>query len=125
MILGFKTIHPITKTPTEFVDKILRGIKIHTVRFGNRWKVGDKIHFATGVRTKDYHQFMEGYVKGTQRVEIYPIDRSIYVDKNKVKLTDSDFTFNDGFETAEDFWEWFKDPIDAQLIHWTDFKYTF
>lgn len=47
MILSFKE---------QFIPKILDGTKIHTIREDkkNRWEAGKKIHFATGVRTKNY-----------------------------------------------------------------------
>lgn len=50
MILGFKK---------QFVPKIKFGTKIHTIREDkhNRWKVGNKMHMAIGVRTKKYKQF--------------------------------------------------------------------
>jgi len=49
MILGFKT---------KFTDKILNGSKIHTIRKDskNRWKVGNTIHFANGIRTKNNNE---------------------------------------------------------------------
>ncbi len=47
MVLGFKE---------RFVGRILSGVKIHTIREDghNRWRVGRRIEFATGVRTKNY-----------------------------------------------------------------------
>jgi len=58
MILGFKT-----KTKdgryTNFVEKIEKGEKIHTIREDklNRWRAGRIIHAAVGVRTNEYRQF--------------------------------------------------------------------
>lgn len=125
MILGFKTIHAITKTPTGFVDKIMDGIKIHTVREGDRWRAGMPIQFATGVRTKAYHKFKDGFTVSVQNIRINPLDRTIWIDGHKLRTWNGDFTFNDGFETAEDFWQWFNKPVTGQIIHWTDFKYIF
>lgn len=49
--------------------------KLHTIRAGNRWKAGDLMHMAYGVRTKNYQQFNKGIpelemVKSVQEVEI-------------------------------------------------------
>ncbi len=64
MILAFKPI---------FVDKINKGIKIHTFREDSkdRWHPSREIQMATGVRTKNYNQFNEGICGGTQRIIIY------------------------------------------------------
>ena len=63
MILGFKN---------KFTPLIIKGTKIHTIREDkpNRWKEGNKIHFAIGIRTKNYCQFKEGVCKGTQKIDI-------------------------------------------------------
>jgi len=69
MILGFKTIFPWGQV-NFFEEKIKASLiikfdgiiiipKIHTIRKGNRWRAGVKIHFATGVRSKGYRQFAE------------------------------------------------------------------
>lgn len=65
----------------QFVDKILRIEKIHTIRLdkSNRWKEGCHIHMATGVRTKNYRQFNEkrrelSICKGVQNIEIIRCD---------------------------------------------------
>lgn len=52
MILSFKK---------QFSEPILKGTKIHTIREDkpNRWKPGNKIHFANGVRTQNYNCFKE------------------------------------------------------------------
>src|SRR5690554_3897274 len=49
--------------------------KIHTIRAGNRWKSGDKIHMAYGSRTKNYQQFNKGIpelerVKSTESISV-------------------------------------------------------
>jgi len=52
MILSFSEI--------EFKDKILGGIKIHTIRrdSNNRWQVGSKIDFWLGEPEKKYEKFV-------------------------------------------------------------------
>lgn len=87
MILGFKTQW--NGQPTHFVQKILAckideykkdfAPKIHTIRKGNRWKSGNSIQMATGVRTKKYFQFNGGNIgldvcKKVQSIEIFRVD---------------------------------------------------
>lgn len=87
MILGFKT--QVKGKPTHFVQKILAckideyrkafTPKIHTIRGGNRWKPGNSIQMATGVRTKKYFRFNGDGIgldecKGVQAVEIIRVD---------------------------------------------------
>lgn len=96
MILGFKT--QVNGKPTHFVQKILASKvdaykkdfvpKIHTIRQGNRWKSGNSIQMATGVRTKNYFQFNGDGIgldicKKVQSIEIFRVDdlpRSLYDD---------------------------------------------
>ena len=132
MILGFKK---------QFVDKILNGTKIHTIREdrNNRWKTGNKIHFATGIRTRNYNQFYQGTCKLVQDIEIIHttgytqifIDGNSYFDvfhhgfDNIYEYTQllKEFAINDGFDTVESFFEWFDQDFKGKLIHWTDFEY--
>jgi hypothetical protein len=114
MVLGFKK---------QFPEKIISGEKIHSIRKGNRWKAGNKIHFATGVRTKNYQQFHFGKCFTVQDIAIYfpsgnvLIDGELFFDKETLAK-------NDGFESFDKMLDWFgKDGIEGQIIHWTDFKY--
>lgn len=122
MILGFKTIHPVTKEPTGFVNKILQGKKIHSIREGNRWSEDWFIHFATGVRTKNYKQFHTATVKSVQDIVInngHVIVEGIELNQHTIGL----LAANDGFDSVEDFWNWFTEPVTGQIIHWTGYKY--
>ena len=117
MILGFNP---------RFPEKIKKGIKVHTIREDkhNRWKAGMKIHFATGVRTKNYNQFMEGVCTGIQQIIIKPkqafilIDNHI-LDEEEIKI----LAKNDGFDNTEGFWKWFNKDFSGKIIHWTDCRY--
>lgn len=131
MVLGFKE---------QFVGQILNGTKIHTIRFDNknRWKVGNKIHFATGVRTKKYRQFKLGECMSIQKILIIRPSKDefeILVDERRLSIFECfDLSIRDGFTDIKEFIEWFL-PIKgcsfeygphtyrASLIHWTDFKY--
>ncbi len=165
MTLGFKTKFPWGE-PTYFMQKIIASVpvpeddpqsspgnmfqsytpKIHTIREGQRWKAGDLLHMATGVRTKQYHRFNENirslwFVKSVQRFDlklrspdvcILFIDKNIMYSKNAGEGSTvihglewmEQFVKNDGFESIEQFFRWFKEPVDnGQIIHWTDKKY--
>ncbi len=135
MILGFKP---------QFKQPILNGTKIHTIREDktNRWKVGKEIHFATGVRTKQYECFKQGICKGVQTIELQYFDKhcsdlhyQIVVDGivRKFEIFINGFPAdwrkigllvkNDGFATKEDFFRWFNKDFIGKIIHWTDYKY--
>lgn len=128
MILSFKP---------QFVDPILNGTKIHTIREDStdRWKAGNSIQCATGVRSKNYNCFFESECVSTQEIfmtyahndilEISIDGRYLYwEDRNKLAL-------NDGFEDWQDFFNWFHPIIMesksksfvGKIIHWTDFRY--
>jgi hypothetical protein len=174
MILPFKQVFPWhTKdkpAPTYFREKILmcapdrlieNGImdvlvfgrsemyggspKKHTIRAGSRWKVGDKMHMAYGVRTKNYQQFNKGIpelerVKSVQRIEIIhksgmcrilidghiygivPTSHNVSVVKSFLKAGQS-LAVNDGFAHEHEFTRWFNKDFEGQIIHWTDLRY--
>ena len=129
MILGFKPL---------FKPKILDGTKIHSIRedIHDRWEKGKKIHFATGVRTKNYNQFDERICTGIQNVymsyafndliEITVDDKEFFGYSERLRLAQ-----NDGFDSWEGFFNWFypiiaksKDNFIAyKIIHWTPFRY--
>lgn len=133
MILQFKK---------RFVKKIENGTKKHTIREDkhDRWRKGRKIHMATGVRTKNYQQFAEKTCTGTQDISIRYSD-----DKQLVRVIIDDHFFgtalfdhgkvfcflmrlenlvrNDGFDSVEDFFEWFNKDFDGKIIHWTNLRY--
>lgn len=160
MILGFKKVFPWGE-PTNFKEKILAGVgygpiagppKIHTIRAGSRWKAGDLIHMAYGVRSKNYEQFNKG-IEGLQRVvsvqdvfipfSIYAYEMrmvSILIDdeplfsgqvmKNGSNSCSPDdrkfiesFAKNDGFKDSMEFFKWFRKDFEGQIIHWTDYRY--
>jgi len=146
MILGFQTKFP-WGTETNFKKKILEKKKKHTIRIDQhqRWKKGNSIQFATGARTKRYHQFEEGECKSTQKIVIEEVDYekdgnyiykinvrgAEFVKAFCVKVDDGlldwkdivTLAHNDGFETTDDFFKWFIDGFSGKIIHWTDLKY--
>ncbi|MCB1145046.1 MAG: hypothetical protein KDK54_22565 [Leptospiraceae bacterium] len=131
MVLGFKK---------QFVNKIADGSKLHTIREDSkkRWKTGNKIHFATGVRTKNYNQFKEGTCHSVQDIEIIRWSHgkfTIHIDGNTPSRNICDIAINDGFNSIREFLDWFipesefdkhgVDRIDwyGRLIHWTELRY--
>lgn len=151
MILGFKSHFPWGE-PTWFTDKIYASVfpgskyspKLHTIRDKQRFKGGEWLHMATGVRTNKYYQFNKGVhdlarCRSVQRFDLTFRSKecvAIYIDK-KLKYCCNDshrfeiepdwfkkFTVNDGFDSIDDFWRWFTKPIrNGQIIHWTELKY--
>lgn len=121
MILSFKD---------QFVSKIIKGTKIHTIRLDphNRWKPGNKIHFATGLRTKNYKQFFEGECKSIQSIKIIWLELAIYpkvfVDNKQVDpFIIEKLSMNDGFDNSSNFRKWFIKDFEGKIIHWTNYKY--
>ena len=132
MILGFKK---------QFVDPYKSGRKKHTIRQDktNRWRPGRSIQLATGVRTKNYHQFGDEVCISTQHVWIVSTENykaiSIdgimrYAEQNANSFTlyptfsIKEFAINDGFETVAEFWQFFNEKeFFGKIIHWTNLKY--
>ena len=150
MILGFMKRFP-DKTETEFKSKILdcyshfkfnKFPKLHTVRTDQhkRWNAGMKIHFCTGVRTKQMDNFAMGVCKSVQEIEIWYCQKnddnmlmSISIDDKELGFKESErLAINDGFSDVVKFLEYFRPearyrdgyPVyRGRLIHWTDLKY--
>lgn len=123
MILGFKQ---------QFEMPIKKGIKIHTIRHDkpNRWKPGMLIHFAKGVRTKNYINFQMGQCFSMQKIEIkyflHGLGENVTVSIDGRKLQQSEvetLARNDGFDSFVDFFNWFNQDFEGKIIHWTDFRY--
>lgn len=64
-----------------------------------------------------------------QTVNLYPGIQFICIDEGydfARPLSDDEaleFARNDGFDTLEDFWQWFTTTQTLKLIHWTDKRY--
>lgn len=109
--------------------------KIHTIRADpkNRWKVGNKIHFVIGNRTKNRFQFAP--IINVVSIQSFKIEwkRSIDMKNRWLKITIDgkeisgqqivDLVQNDGFDTYTDFCNYFKEDFEGKIIHWTNFKY--
>lgn len=139
MLLGFKKY--INGQPTHFKEKILACLskngytpKLHTIRKSKRFMPGTKLHMAYGVRTKFYEQFNYDIpelekCESTQDIKIEWKDDwvEIFID-GKIINAENCFKVhllaqNDGFDSINDFLEYFNENFEGQIIHWTDFKY--
>lgn len=157
MVLPYSKTYPWDdRRPTNFAAKILSPYvtgfskydpKLHTIRLGERWKAGNSIQMAYGVRTKDYFQFNDeipelGFCKSVQKIVIKPLfgNEELRISKTNISLIiplpeilidtkklDNDQVVrlirNDGFDSIIDFMMWFNKPFSGQIIHWTDLKY--
>ena len=139
MVIGFKK---------QFVEPILQGTKVHTIRDdnANRWKPGLTMHMYTGGRfSKEYRQFAEKKCVSTQHIKMWVIKASDVIGEDEhgyfigVKvdgLLINSFDFEklstrDGFATHGEFLTWWLPVIlklpnqlfAGKIIHWTDLKY--
>lgn len=125
------------------VDAIDMQQKLHTIRKGSRWKVGDKIHFQiwTGkpYRSKVFRFAPIINAKSVQEIKIIAytenVAASIRVDgkllgffhpnsENHHKYPELNYlAINDGFEDVKSFFKWFDKDFEGHIIHWTDLKY--
>jgi len=106
--------------------------KLHTIREDkkNLWKAGNDIHFVINNRTPQRFQFAP-VVKcvSTQRIEILhglKSDKQAFVAVDGKTLHISDIkrlAINDGFDSVDDFFAWFKEDFKGKIIHWTNLKY--
>jgi hypothetical protein len=115
-------------------------MKIHSIRKGKRWRPEMSIQMAFWYRTKKYWQF-NAYFKalekctGTQDIEIfydYLISdeweqtqiKRVFIDGNELSEKEIDtLAKNDGFDSVDDFFNWFDNDFEGQIVHWTDFRY--
>lgn len=139
MVLGFKE---------KFVEPINLCSKIHTIRVdkNNRWRKGLSIQFATGVRTKNYKEFAQGFCVSTQEIEFRWFNATlayfengyifedgwgviVYIDGKNITKDEYRMVAlarGDGFKDVKDFlsWEaWHKKDFKGKIIHWTDTIY--
>lgn len=108
--------------------------KLHTIRTdkGNRWKKDCTIDFFINNRKPDMFRFAPKLpCTGTQRIFMsYFNELEISIDGRQLTHDEIDTLYkNDGFDTYEDFEEYFLLQMDVEneflgkIIHWTDFRY--
>jgi hypothetical protein len=120
-------------------DQRLTNPKIHTIREdkNNRWKPGTMIDFFINCRQKNMFRFAPQFsVVSVQEIfmtyyhsdviKISVNERELFGHHERLELA-----LNDGFDTWEDFFNYFYPIIQksedkcftGKIIHWTDFKY--
>jgi hypothetical protein len=122
MTLGFKP---------EFVPLILNGTKIHTIRAGQRWAVGQAIHFCTSEPQGELRRFRpDGVVRAVQTIRITKEDGAgvFTIDGRPLPGPElAELARRDGFDSSALLLRFFTDsyelPFEGQLIHWTDLRY--
>jgi len=148
MNLGFYTKFPWGE-PTFFYERIIHDggfigpfdewpdkepfNKIHTLRRNERWKGGMSIQMATGIRSKNYKRINKYQFTTCTGVQSIEIKRSygaptpdIWIDGIKVeKSAHESIAMNDGFPSLQKFYRFFSKGFKGQIIHWTEFRYTF
>lgn len=152
----FPGYHPKAGQPTHFVEKILAGLglitiddpvwelilaldwKYHTIRAGNRWKVGDMASLRYWSE-RPYHskqvEFAQVEIKKVFKIRIESdddytailIDDWVFYEENKRFVTQVEalqtLSANDGL-SVDDLKAWFKIPVKktfiGQIICWSD-----
>ena len=119
---------------TVFIGKILAGEKRQTIRRASpKWKnvkAGDKLTLYTGLRTKQCRKLGEAVVKSITPIKLDFGYITIHKPKWDFTLESwqvRDFVKADGFDSVEDFWDFFKEhygweAVEMRVIRWTDFK---
>lgn len=119
--------------------------KIHTIREDrkNLWKVGMDIHMVIGNRTKNRFQFapivkvvsiqtVEILYKrfGKKTIAVVKVDgvivgQAAWLNCQLTYYSDNvkSLVVNDGFDSINEFFEWFSEDFEGKIIHWTDLKY--
>ena len=135
------------------IDAIDFIAKKHTIRqdLSNRWKVGMMIDFFINARTKKAFRFAPRVpVISLQTIKIsrtdhlslncypgqmwiqnifiggIPFKRAFMVQIDGAIINHStlkELAINDGFDSVDDFFNWFCDDFEGKIIHWTDLKY--
>jgi hypothetical protein len=108
--------------------------KLHTIREdkNNRWKAGKIIDFFINCRQKNMFRFAPKLpVVSTQIVEIKYDDvfgkqlhPDIIIDGIRLHPEKiEEFSQNDGFDTVDEFLQYFNEDFEGKIIHWTDKRY--
>ncbi|OUJ70173.1 hypothetical protein [Hymenobacter crusticola] len=129
MILGFKK---------RFVSAVADGTKPHSIRAGDRWRVGMSIQFYENVRQKSMAKIREdGVAHVVQNIGIWPLlERTIgpaiqpYITIDDRRLTPLEcqvLACTDGFDDFKSLLDFFREehglPFTGQLVCWTDIRY--
>lgn len=104
--------------------QLIKGVKYHTIRAGNRWKVGDKF----SPRVWSGKPYVSKQMTIAPDIEIKKIfefeckaDGTFYINNKWIDVTSSDIPENDGL-SSDDFLNWFPEnkPFSGQIICWNE-----
>jgi hypothetical protein len=117
MILGFDE---------AFAPLIVAGIKVHTIRAGQRWRAGEVAQFVVHAGQPSQREFWPSQLIVTvQDIELTAdelrVDGRPLGPAELLKLAQAD-----GFPTAAALLAYFADkplPFHGQLVHWTGCRY--
>jgi hypothetical protein len=117
MILGFNE---------AFIPAILNGTKVHTIRAGFRWQVGDTAQFYARAQQPDKYEFWAPRpILAIQAIELTPnelrADGRLLAAPELLALARAA-----GFVTEAELLAFFADkpmPFVGQLLHWTALRY--
>lgn len=121
----------ISGKPTNFEHYISNIQKIHTIRKDSRgrWKEGKKIEMIMNGKI-----FFTSEVTKIQRIKIKKVDIHpdqigpksfplVMVDGQILNYEQTfELAWNDGFKDVKSFFEYFNEPFEGKLIHWTDIE---
>lgn len=130
MILGFKN---------TFVPAVAAGTKPHTIRRGQRWRVGMSIQFYQNVRQRDMAKIRpDAVVQVVQNIRISPAPVRLMgtgqptihiVGRELTPLECQELSRRDGFQDFAELLKFFvqthglHQPFEGQLVGWTDLRY--
>jgi len=121
----------------QFVDPILSGTKIHTIRKNSddEYQAGTSLEMLCEQETAQPFTFWNDHCRHTQSIEIkYPADfkvgqslTAVIVKIDNVHLTltkVAGLAQNDGFPSMAEFFDYFSEDYKGDIIHWTDYEYS-
>ena len=132
MILSFKK---------DFVPAVVDGTKPHSIRAGQRWKVGQSIQFYQDARQKSMAKIRpDGVATSVQVVRVERESQTyrnhsgtiiwpgIFIDGRELKPIECmTLALTDGFDNVAELVAFLDKahtlPFTGQLIHWTDLRY--
>ena len=127
--------HPRAGQPTGFREAFENGTKKHTIRIGNRWKVGDIASIREWIG-RPYHQPGQETIKDVEIVKLWDFEHRPYTVEQLESMTgpwsykpylidgcrasagdEYNIALNDGLDYL-DFQNWFNKPFKGQIICW-------
>lgn len=118
---------------TVFLDKVVDGTKPHSIRAGERFKVGDDLSFFTGMRTKKCRRLRPNTpctaavsIRIPKRGRIVLGDGSRFYRPGTLEIeTVAAIAYRDGFDSLGAFFDFFRGQIPkgkrvfrGQLVEW-------